>query len=84
MNATYSASEYKTITPSDTLKLTNASGNITRCRGVYIGGAGNLAVKDEKNNAVTFVSLAVGVIHPISTDQIMNTNTTATNIVALF
>ncbi len=84
MNNVFSASNYKTITASDTAKITDPSGKIARCRGVYIGGAGNLAVKDELGNAVTFISLAIGVIHPISTDQIMSTNTTATNIIALF
>ena len=54
-------------------------------RGVYVGGAGNVAVKFPGNNtAVTFTGVAAGSILPIQPVQIMSTNTTATDIVALY
>jgi uncharacterized protein YabE (DUF348 family) len=66
------------VTPSDTTRVT--------CRAIYIGGAGNIALSiDGTTAAVTLTATPVGTILPIGLDQgrIMNTNTTATLIVAL-
>lgn len=66
------------VTPSDT--------TIINCRALYIGGAGNVAVKTTAGaTAVTFTAPPVGTILPINIDggQVMSTNTTATLIVAL-
>jgi hypothetical protein len=66
------------VTPSDT--------TIINCRALYIGGAGNVAVKTTAGaTAVTFTAPPVGSILPINIDggQVMSTNTTATLIVAL-
>lgn len=80
--------QFSAVTPSDTKKLTytNSSSMVEekRCKGIYVGGAGNLAIKDDAGNAVTFTGVTAGSVYPISTDTIMSTNTTATNIVALF
>lgn len=54
-------------------------------RGLYIGGAGNLAVifcDDVDGNPVTLTGLATGVWHPMQVRRVMVTNTTATLILA--
>ena len=66
-----------TITPSD-------STTFKQSRGLYIGGAGNVAVTMADGTAMTFNALAVGVVHPLSVIQVKATGTTATNIVALY
>jgi hypothetical protein len=66
------------VTPSDTTVVT--------CRAIYVGGAGNVAVKTGNGStAVTFTAPPVGTILPIAIEQgqIMSTNTTATLLIAL-
>jgi hypothetical protein len=66
------------VTTSDTTPV--------NCRAIYVGGAGNVAVKTTKDaTAVTFTAPPVGTILPIMIDGgfIMATNTTATLLVAL-
>jgi hypothetical protein len=48
--------------------------------GLFIGGAGNVAVVTEKGNTVTFTGCIAGQILPITCTKVMSTNTTATNI----
>lgn len=52
-------------------------------RGVYVGSTGNLVCVDSDGNEVTFVSLAIGVPHPIRPVRIKATGTSVTGIVAL-
>jgi hypothetical protein len=67
------------ITPND-----GADINFTS-RAIYIGGAGNLSVvMSGSGNSVTFVGLAAGTVLPITVSRVMDTSTTATNIVALW
>jgi hypothetical protein len=81
------------LTPSDTEDLTNPAGDDAPCyaQGLFIGGAGNVAVVmagDNSNGgagtAVTFNSVAAGTVLPIQVRRVMSTNTTATDIVGLF
>lgn len=66
------------VTPSDSTTL-------NLCRAIYVGGAGNVAlVLAEDTAAVTFVNVAAGTLLPLATLKVMSTNTTATNIVALY
>lgn len=54
-------------------------------RAIYVGGAGDVAVKFFGNaTAVTFVAVPAGTVLPVQAEKIMETNTDATNIVALF
>lgn len=74
--ATYGSAQY--VTTSDTTPV--------NCRAIYVGGAGNVAVKTTATAAaVTFTAPPVGTILPITIDggYIMATNTTATLLVAL-
>lgn len=66
------------ITPHDTNELATVT------RGLYIGGAGNVAaVLADGGDAVTLTALAVGVIHRLRVRQVLATGTTATGIVGL-
>jgi len=82
------AFQFAVITPSDTAKLTytNSAGGveIKRCRAIYVGTAGDLAVNDDAGNSVLFTGVAAGSVLPISTDVIRATSTTASTIVALY
>jgi hypothetical protein len=54
-----------------------------RIRGIKLEGSGakaNLAVANQAGAKVTIVGLATNVIHPISSDQIFETDTTATTV----
>jgi hypothetical protein len=66
-----------TITPNDSTVF-------AQTRGLYIGGAGNVAVVMADGTSATFNALQVGVIHPLSVKQVKATGTTATNIVVLY
>jgi hypothetical protein len=66
------------VTPSDT--------TLINCRAIYVGGAGNVAIKTNSGaTAVTFTAPPVGTIIPVMIDRgmIMSTNTTATLLIAL-
>lgn len=66
------------VVPSDT--------TVINCRAIYVGGAGNVAIKPTGSSAaVTLTAPPVGTILPIQIDggQIMATGTTATLLVAL-
>lgn len=67
------------VTPSDTQALTNG-----RCRGLYIGTVGNVAITDYYGNVSIFKNAAAGQIIPIRAVYVMATNTTASDIVALY
>jgi hypothetical protein len=65
------------VTPSDTTVLANV-------RSLYVGTTGNVAVEFAGDTtAVVFQSVPAGTILPLAVSQVMNTNTTASNIVAL-
>lgn len=64
------------ITPSDVTI-------IPACRGLFVGGAGNIAVVMAGGTSVTFTGVVAGIL-PIQVSQVKATGTTATNIVALY
>lgn len=51
--------------------------------GLYVGGAGNVAVQWPDGTQTTFIAVPVGTILPIRPAFVRATNTTATNIVAV-
>lgn len=65
------------VTPSDSTDLTG-------CRGVYVGGAGNVAVRMVNGGTVTFTAVPVGTTLDVAVDRVMSTNTTATLLIALY
>ena len=67
------------VTPSDSTELTYVA------RALYIGVGGNVAVKlRDDSTAVVLVGVAEGSVLPLQVKQVMATDTTATNIVALW
>lgn len=50
---------------------------------LYIGGAGDVAVKTAAGRTETFSAAPAGTVIPISVQQVMSTNTTATLILGL-
>jgi hypothetical protein len=67
------------VTPSDSAELSFLT------RALYVGVGGNVSVKlRDDSSAVVFVGVAEGTILPLQVKQVMATNTTATNIVALW
>jgi hypothetical protein len=72
------AFSWRSITPSDTVNLPAG------CRGIYVGGAGNVVAVGDDNASVTFTAIPVGTFMPIAARRINATNTTATLLIALF
>lgn len=66
------------VTPSNSVNLTRTA------RALYIGGAGNVALVTPSGSTVTFVGLLAGSILPVRTVRVNVTNTSATNIVAIY
>lgn len=71
------ATRAEAVTPHDTNTLTRAS------RGLYIGGAGNVAVVMAGGDEVTFSGVGAGTFLPIRVTQVKSTGTTATLIIAV-
>lgn len=66
------------VTPHDSNNLPAG------CRGIYVGGAGNIALVGEDNVAVTFTAVPVGTFLNVGPKRVNSTNTTATLLVALY
>lgn len=56
---------------------------IPTTRGLYVGTAGNIVVTMASGSDATFNSVPVGVL-PVQVQRVKSTNTTASNIVALY
>lgn len=67
------------ITPSDTVNFTNGT-----CRGIYVGGAGNVVIVPPEGSAVTFTGALAGSVIPMNAIRVNSTSTTATNLVAIY
>lgn len=66
------------IAKSDTAELAFVT------TGVYVGGAGDVAVKDRvSGDTVVFVAVPAGTLLPIRVGRVMATGTSATNLVGL-
>lgn len=74
---TQAAETVANVTKSDTTKLS------ADCIGLWVGGAGNVAVTMWDGSTATFSSVPAGTLLPISPMLVMAA-TTATNIVALY
>lgn len=74
----HSATDGFSVTPSDTTVFDKPT------RGIYIGGAGNIAVRMVSGTVLTFTSVPAGSILPVQVDQVRAANTTASAIIGLF
>ncbi|NKX43600.1 spike base protein, RCAP_Rcc01079 family [Roseicyclus persicicus] len=66
------------VTPSDTTDL----GVI--CRGLYVGNAGDVAVRASDNTEGVFENVAAGTFLPVRARRVLETGTTATGILGLY
>jgi len=82
--AIYPVTNWDTVTPSDTAKLSFKTTLNQRCRAIIVGVGGDVAIKNEDGTSTTIVGLVTGGQYAISTDQILATGTTALNITAGF
>lgn len=73
-----SSEHWAAVTPSDSDNLPWLT------RGLYIGGDGDVTAVRADGTAVTFKGLTAGTILPINARRVNSTNTTATDIVALY
>lgn len=67
------------VTPSDSTDL-----DVQGSRGLWVGGAGNVAVITAQGDTVTFNGVAAGYLLPVAVSRVLATGTTATNLVALY
>ena len=86
------ASTLATSSPAyDAENVSVASGNYspgggvlaTAARGFYVGGTGNVVITTPGGNTVTFYAVPAGAVIPVTFTQILQSGTTATNIVAM-
>lgn len=77
-NVNAPASNFVAVTPHDSTDLANVS------RAIWVGGAGNVAAVTVAGTAVTFAGVPAGTLLPIRVSRINATNTTATDIVAVW
>jgi hypothetical protein len=66
------------VTPSNSVNLTGAP------RALFVGGAGNISLVTAAGNTVVFTGVAAGSILPVRVQRVNLTDTTATNIVAIY
>ena len=70
---------------NDAVALTKSDTTVFNvCRGLYVGGAGDVAVVTAKGNTVTFKGAVAGTVIPIRCTKLMSTNTSATDVLALY
>ncbi len=69
------------LTKSDTTTYSPATGGIFDA--IYVGGAGDVAVRTANGTTLTFSGATAGSTIPIRFDRLMSTNTTATLCVGL-
>ncbi len=82
-DTTSSAYALRAVTPSDSTTLGLTSGAFVRC--LYVGTGGNLAVlAADDASAVTLTGIPSGSFVPVHAVKVMFTNTTASNIVAMY
>ena len=74
---TQPATRAEAVTKSDSVDLSYVS------RGIYVGGAGDVAAVMWSGDVVTFSAVPAGTLLPIRCKRINSTNTTATLMVAV-
>lgn len=79
------ASPIEAITPRDGFAVTKSNTAIfpKMASALYVGGAGDVSLKTEAGTTLLFSAVPAGTILPIRCNQVMDTGTTATNIVAV-
>ena len=65
---------------SDAFAITPSDSTVIKAQALWIGGAGNVAVKTENGTTLTFTGAQAGSIIPVRVSQVLATNTTASAI----
>lgn len=73
------ARKWAAVTPSDTADIPHGT-----VKALYVGGAGNLVAVGQDGENATFNSVPAGTVLEINAKRVNSTDTTATNIVALY
>lgn len=73
------ARDFKTVTPSNSTSFTDGLSI-----GLYLGVAGDVSVVTKAGSTVVLKNLTAGVIHPIPCTRVNSTDTTATDILAVY
>jgi len=76
-DATVSAYRGVALTKSDTAVIPNT-------KGLHIGVGGDIAVTMNDGSIVTYKNCISGLVYPYQITQLRSTNTTATDVVALY
>lgn len=71
------------VTPSDTVDVATAVGSLWP-RALYVGTGGNIAIVTVDGTAVTYKNAASGSVIAVQFRRVNATNTTATDLVALY
>lgn len=71
------ARESFAITPSDTVELS------PHCDGIWVGVAGNVAIKTPRGTTLTYVGAQAGTYISQRCSYVMSTNTTATSLIGV-
>ena len=66
------------VAPNDSTDLTNPGAAL------YVGTGGNIKVNMADNTTITFNNVQDGTVLPILVNRVHSTDTTATNIIALY
>lgn len=72
------AADAVSISPSDSVDLDYVT------RGIWVGGAGDLAVEMLSGATVTFAGVPAGTLLPIRVAKVLATGTTATDLVGVW
>ena len=67
------------VSTSDSTDLPNG-----QCRRLYVAGTGNLTVKNDAGDNITFTAVPAGTMLDIGTARVMSTGTSATGIIACY
>lgn len=68
---------------SGAVAVTKSDSTPVDFRALYVGGAGDVAVRTRNGQTVTFKGVGAGTILPVQVERVMSANTTATDILGL-
>jgi hypothetical protein len=72
------AQKWTAVTTSDTVYLPGG------CRGIYVGGTGDVTIVGQDGVVATFKAVPVGTFMPCAAKRVNATLTTATLLIALY
>lgn len=74
-----------TVSARGAIAVTKSDVTVLNCtRALYVGGAGDVAVKMIEGQTVTFAGVPAGAVLPVQVTQVLDTGTDATDILALY